>query len=700
MRIFKQTFKNKGGEKKLSSKWYCEFRDHLRKTRRMPAHEDKKASEAVGRGIEKLVAVKARGEQPDPQLSRWLECLPSRMLAYFVKVGLIDKARSGKMLAEHVVDFRQSLLDKGDTLKTANETKSRVLCICRDCSLVNWSDIQASKVQRSIVRLGAEKDWSKRTANFYLKAFKHFCSWMVEDQRASTSPVTHLRTVEVQKKDIRRPRRPLEVDEVRRLLEVARTAPKMRGGPTGYERSLIYRLACESGLRANEIRLLKVEDFDFNNCTVTVLDHTAKNRREKTLPLRPDTASDIKDLLANKFPAARAFTIPTKIVNMLKPDLKLARIEYMDDAGRYADFHSLRHTCGSLLAASGVHPKVAQEIMRHSDINLTMGIYTHTMRGQEADAVNSLPDLSQPSKESQKRTGTDNVTVTNATGRSTGRFCATDIKSHKRSHGIKGERTLFLESQGGSKPRIPVGQIDTGDDKSRADCEREGDLLMEDQAGTYDPEYGHEVYKQTRLGRAQTLDALIVPDESDYSSEDAQIGNTQPIPGGLMRYVPYKSFQAGGDCQSDCSDCGRIRYRRQWRQVFHNGFSYQRVGSPAQDTEENVEFPPAQPSVNYLTDVPFRYDHRCATHRDGDPESLQRSDLFFQQQRREYRNENRASCDYQSRPGCFDNLESFIEHDVVRENAYQSEQDDRDDLRLLQPRKSAFDFPSQRQQKR
>jgi hypothetical protein len=87
----------------------------------------------------------------------------------------------------------------------------------------------------------------------------------------------------------------------------------------------------------------------------------------------------------------------------------MARGRYLDDAERYADFHSLRHTTGSLLAASGVHPKVAQSLMRHSDINLTMSKYTHTLTGQEAQAVNSLPDLSLTSAEAEKvaATGTD-----------------------------------------------------------------------------------------------------------------------------------------------------------------------------------------------------------------------------------------------------------------------------------------------------
>jgi hypothetical protein len=59
------------------------------------------------------------------------------------------------------------------------------------------------------------------------------------------------------------------------------------------------------------------------------------------------------------------------------------------------------------LAASGVHPKVAQSIMRHGDINLTMSLYTHTLRGQESEAVKSLPDLSLPNREKLKASGTD-----------------------------------------------------------------------------------------------------------------------------------------------------------------------------------------------------------------------------------------------------------------------------------------------------
>jgi hypothetical protein len=95
---------------------------------------------------------------------------------------------------------------------------------------------------------------------------------------------------------------------------------------------------------------------------------------------------------------------------MLRFDLEAAEIPYRNDAGRVADFHSLRHTCISNLAAGGVHPKTAQSLARHSDIALTMTRYTHSYREQEIDALASLPDLSDLSQRAAARaTGPEEV---------------------------------------------------------------------------------------------------------------------------------------------------------------------------------------------------------------------------------------------------------------------------------------------------
>ena len=79
-----------------------------------------------------------------------------------------------------------------------------------------------------------------------------------------------------------------------------------------------------------------------------------------------------------------------KTAEMLRRDLKAVGIPYVDDAGLYADFHALRHSYVSLIAVGDVHPKIAQRLARHSDINMTMNRYTHTLLSDEADALNVL----------------------------------------------------------------------------------------------------------------------------------------------------------------------------------------------------------------------------------------------------------------------------------------------------------------------
>jgi hypothetical protein len=78
---------------------------------------------------------------------------------------------------------------------------------------------------------------------------------------------------------------------------------------------------------------------------------------------------------------------------LLRKDLQAAEIPYKDSLGRQVDFHSLRHTFGTNLSLAGVKPRVAMELMRHSDLRLTMKTYTDATRLPTADAIDSLPGL-------------------------------------------------------------------------------------------------------------------------------------------------------------------------------------------------------------------------------------------------------------------------------------------------------------------
>lgn len=64
---------------------------------------------------------------------------------------------------------------------------------------------------------------------------------------------------------------------------------------------------------------------------------------------------------------------------------------YCNHDGLYADFHSLRHRFITGLARAGVSPKMAQTLARHSDIRLTLGVYTHVELPDQTAAIESLP---------------------------------------------------------------------------------------------------------------------------------------------------------------------------------------------------------------------------------------------------------------------------------------------------------------------
>jgi integrase len=56
-------------------------------------------------------------------------------------------------------------------------------------------------------------------------------------------------------------------------------------------------------------------------------------------------------------------------------------------------FHDLRHSAATLLLGVGVHPKVVQEILGHSQISITMDVYSHVLPGMQQDAMNRLNNV-------------------------------------------------------------------------------------------------------------------------------------------------------------------------------------------------------------------------------------------------------------------------------------------------------------------
>jgi len=224
--------------------------------------------------------------------------------------------------------------------------------------------------------------------------------------------------------DRRRDRRPLSQEEFTLLIDAAEHGPPVQSIP-GPDRAMMYLLAAYTGLRKGEIGSLTIRSFDLKNnpATVTVEAGYSKRRRRDTQVVHAYVAKELRAWLKRRRPAAGEILFPVdkrtcgtdrRTAKMMAEDLGAARrkwiadaksdeereyrektdfLKYVDSQERYADFHSNRHTFITNLSLAGVQPRDAQELARHSDIRLTMNLYTHIGLEDKAKAIGKLAGL-------------------------------------------------------------------------------------------------------------------------------------------------------------------------------------------------------------------------------------------------------------------------------------------------------------------
>jgi integrase len=71
---------------------------------------------------------------------------------------------------------------------------------------------------------------------------------------------------------------------------------------------------------------------------------------------------------------------PIHVLRMFKKILEQAGLLLMH-------FHDLRHSAATILISMGINPKVIQELLGHSDISITLGIYGHLFPSMQQDVV-------------------------------------------------------------------------------------------------------------------------------------------------------------------------------------------------------------------------------------------------------------------------------------------------------------------------
>ncbi len=197
---------------------------------------------------------------------------------------------------------------------------------------------------------------------------------------------------------------PLSQDQARQLLQTAQEH-RLAG-------LLIVALA--TGMRRGELLSLKWHDISFADNSLQVrrtmnriVGHgyvesetkTMKGRRKILLPvfvvkalkqhrtrqlearLKAGDAWQEHDLVFCN--TCGGFLDPTNVLRMFHKLIAKAGLPHMR-------FHDLRHSAATILLSMGVHPKVVQELLGHSQIGMTMDTYSHVLPTMQKDAMERL----------------------------------------------------------------------------------------------------------------------------------------------------------------------------------------------------------------------------------------------------------------------------------------------------------------------
>ncbi len=184
----------------------------------------------------------------------------------------------------------------------------------------------------------------------------------------------------------------------------------------------LYVLALATGMRQGELLGLAWEDVDLQAKTLSVRRQltqdlaliepkTAKARRLIALPelavaaLREHRKAMFRAGHLNN-PLGLVFVNtaghPIRQSNLLRRSFfplieqankRLAAAGLADQSIPVIRFHDLRHTCATLLLQQGVHPKIVQERLGHSNISMTLDTYSHVTPTMQQEAAAKLDAL-------------------------------------------------------------------------------------------------------------------------------------------------------------------------------------------------------------------------------------------------------------------------------------------------------------------
>jgi integrase len=175
----------------------------------------------------------------------------------------------------------------------------------------------------------------------------------------------------------------------------------------------VWALALLRGLRRGELAGLRFSEIDLARGELRVLRarlsvdgraiesdvKTASGRRTVPLDSRlvallkaHDRVQKTERLRAGDAWQGEGHLITNELGEPYHPDALSKRFKLLVKRAGLPEthFHTLRHSCASLLLADGVNAKVIQELLGHSSVQITLSLYSHVAPSMGRDATAAL----------------------------------------------------------------------------------------------------------------------------------------------------------------------------------------------------------------------------------------------------------------------------------------------------------------------
>lgn len=379
---------------------FFRFRGRVRSVR---AYKSGPATREMQRMIELLMEAAESGRPIPAEAAAWISQLDAKRRQRMLQLGLVSQTTYdiGVALEEHIDAWERYLVATGKTGNYATLKTGRARKMAGWCGWKVYGDIHADQALAQYERLKGER--CAQTARHYLEAVKSFCRHMVEYRGAYANPLARVKIPKVKDTERTHNRAVLTPEQQAKLIKATKAGPKLRGGMTGPERALLYRLVLNTGFRAQTCIDLTCQDFALDGPEPTVTG-TVKGGKRLTIPLvDPKLVADLKSHLFRKLPGASAFACPGLdwFSDMVRRDLERAGIASMTrkqikeqgirpEHANTIDFHALRTTFATTFAERGGPIEVLQEIMGHEQIETTRAYYVHVGTRRKAEALRNV----------------------------------------------------------------------------------------------------------------------------------------------------------------------------------------------------------------------------------------------------------------------------------------------------------------------